>query len=105
MIVWASPAEHETIRAALDKLGGGPTGDPLTSPQLEVYRLTRVDPTKLIDHARKAGPRREAQLRRAVAQPDRVGQAGRSASDPARRWPRSRPRATPAGGSAAIRDV
>ena len=56
VIVWASPAEHETIRAALDKLGGGPTGDPLTSPQLEIYRLTRVDPTKLITMLEKLVP-------------------------------------------------
>jgi hypothetical protein len=48
VIAWASPTEHETIRAALDKLGGGPAGDPIKSPQLEVYRLTRVEPTKLI---------------------------------------------------------
>ena len=56
LIVWGSPAEHEAIKAALSKLGGGPTGDPLTSPQLEIYRLTRVDPTKLITMLEKLVP-------------------------------------------------
>ncbi len=56
MIVWASPAEHETIKAAMSKLGGGFSGDPLTSPQLEMYRLTRVDPTKLIEMLEKLVP-------------------------------------------------
>ena len=56
MIVWASPAEHEMVKAAMSKLGGGPTGDPLTSPQLEMYRLTRVDPTKLLTMLEKLVP-------------------------------------------------
>jgi len=48
LIAWAAPAEHEALRMALDKLGGGPADDPVKSPQLEIYRLTRVDPAKLI---------------------------------------------------------
>ena len=56
VIAWASPAEHETIRATMDKLGGGPVGDPVKTPQLEIYRLTRVDPTKLITMLEKLVP-------------------------------------------------
>ncbi len=56
MIVWASPAEHQTIKTALSKLGGGIAGDSLTSPQLELYPLTRVDPTKLLAMLEKLVP-------------------------------------------------
>jgi type II secretory pathway component GspD/PulD (secretin) len=56
LIAWASPAEHDAIRAAVDKLGGGPAGDSVKSPQLEIYRLTRVDPAKLIEMLEKLVP-------------------------------------------------
>jgi len=46
LVVWATPAEHETIRAALEKLGRGTSIE--NTPQVETYRLTRVDPATLV---------------------------------------------------------
>ena len=46
LVVWATPAEHEAIRAALDKLGRGTSIE--NTPQVETYRLTRVDPATLV---------------------------------------------------------
>ncbi|MCY2992126.1 MAG: hypothetical protein NTY19_30235 [Planctomycetota bacterium] len=46
LVVFGTPVEHETIKAALEKLGRGTT--PENTPQLVVYRLTKTDPTTLI---------------------------------------------------------
>ena len=46
LVVWGTPAEHETLKAALDKLGRGP--GLAGTPQLEVYRLTKADPATIV---------------------------------------------------------
>jgi type II secretory pathway component GspD/PulD (secretin) len=46
LVVWATPAEHEVIRGAMEKLGRGTTIE--NTPQVESYRLSRVDPTTLV---------------------------------------------------------
>jgi len=42
VVAWCTQAEHETIKETIEKLGG--EGSPATTRQLEVYRLTRVEP-------------------------------------------------------------
>ncbi|NLY00812.1 MAG: hypothetical protein GXY83_32370, partial [Rhodopirellula sp.] len=43
LVAWAKPADQETIKNTLEKLRG--LGSPDQTRQLQVYRLTRVDPT------------------------------------------------------------
>src|SRR4029078_6693284 len=42
LVAWASPDEHQKLKANLDKLGQA--GTPLQSRQVEVYPLTKADP-------------------------------------------------------------
>ena len=42
LIAWGTPKEHKMLKSALTKVGGG---TPAMSPQIEVYRLTKADPT------------------------------------------------------------
>jgi hypothetical protein len=46
LVVLATPSEHEIIQGAMAKLGRGTTLD--NTPQVETYRLTRVDPSTLL---------------------------------------------------------
>ncbi len=47
VIAWGTPEEHEIIGKAMERLGRG--GDsPETTPQLEVYQLTKADPTSTL---------------------------------------------------------
>ncbi len=54
LVVWATPAEHDAIRAALDKLGRGTSIE--NTPQVETYRLTRVDPATLVPLLQSIAP-------------------------------------------------
>jgi len=45
IVVWGTQAEHESVKAALEKMVRGAT--PETTPRLEVYRLTKAEPTTL----------------------------------------------------------
>ncbi len=42
IVAWGTPSDHEQIKAAIEKLQLG--ASPETTPQLEVYRLTKIDP-------------------------------------------------------------
>ena len=46
LVVFATPAEHETVKGALEKLGRGTSPD--NTPQLTLYRLTKADPATLV---------------------------------------------------------
>ncbi len=41
LVAWGTPANHARLNAALEKLSGG---TPQTTPQIEVYPLTKADP-------------------------------------------------------------
>ena len=45
LIAWGTSTEHEKLKAALAKVGGG---TPQTTPQVEVYRLIKTDPSAAI---------------------------------------------------------
>ncbi|HUT95740.1 MAG TPA: hypothetical protein VMY37_40165, partial [Thermoguttaceae bacterium] len=47
LIAWGTPEEHEIIRGAMLSLGRG-GGTPETTPQVEVYSLTKADPTSTL---------------------------------------------------------
>ena len=47
LIAWGTPEEHEIIRGAMLSLGRG-GGTPETTPQVEVYTLTKADPTSAL---------------------------------------------------------
>jgi len=47
LIAWGTPEEHEIIRGAMQSLGRG-GGTPETTPQVEVYPLTKADPTSTL---------------------------------------------------------
>ncbi|TWU09106.1 Bacterial type II/III secretion system short domain protein [Symmachiella macrocystis] len=42
LIAWGTPKEHQMLKSALTKVGGGMAE---MSPQIEVYRLTKADPS------------------------------------------------------------
>ncbi len=42
LIAWGTPQEHKMLKSALTKVGGG---TPEMSPQIEVYQLTKADPS------------------------------------------------------------
>ncbi len=47
--VWGTKKDHDTIREAMGKLGAGGAGGPLeTARQVEVYPLTKADPTSTL---------------------------------------------------------
>lgn len=46
LLAWGTPAEHERIRTALDKLGQG--GKPEHMPQLEVYPLGKLNTSSVV---------------------------------------------------------
>lgn len=54
LVVWAIPEEQEIVRGALEKLGRGTTIE--NTPQVETYRLTRVDPTTLVPLLQSLAP-------------------------------------------------
>ena len=58
MTAWATTAEHETIKLALEKLGTAPSG--ANAPQFEVFRLSMADPQAVLDMFRSLLP--DAQL-------------------------------------------
>jgi S-ribosylhomocysteine lyase LuxS involved in autoinducer biosynthesis len=58
LLVWGSPDEQASIKESLEKLLGD--GSPQLTPQLEVHRLTRVDPDAALALLQKLLP--EAQL-------------------------------------------
>ena len=43
LVVFGTPSDQETVKTALEKLRGGPANGP--EAQLQVYRLTKADPT------------------------------------------------------------
>lgn len=45
IVAWGTPADHESVKTALEKMVRGAT--PETTPRLEVYRLTKAEPTTL----------------------------------------------------------
>ena len=55
LVAWATAAEHETIKATLDKLAPAPSLE--TTRQFEVYRLTKVDPQAILPLLEKLLPR------------------------------------------------
>lgn len=54
LVVWGTPAEHETIKAALEKLGRGQGVE--ATPQLEVYRLSKVEPSSVLATLQSLAP-------------------------------------------------
>ncbi len=46
LIAWGAPSDHQQIKTAIEKLQV--TASPQTTPQLEVYRLSKLDPTALV---------------------------------------------------------
>jgi type II secretory pathway component GspD/PulD (secretin) len=58
LVVWGTPEEHQTLKAALEKLGRGPGVE--GTPQLEVYRLTKADPATVTTTLASVAP--EAKL-------------------------------------------
>ena len=46
LVVFGTPLEHDAVKAALEKLGRGTS--PENTPQVEIYRLTKADPTTLL---------------------------------------------------------
>lgn len=55
LVAWATAAEHETIKATVDKLAPAPSLE--TTRQFEVYRLTKVDPQAILPLLEKLLPR------------------------------------------------
>ncbi|NQT12986.1 MAG: hypothetical protein HQ582_09560, partial [Planctomycetes bacterium] len=47
LVAWGTPDEQEIIRTAVESMGRG-GGSPETTPQLEVYPLTKADPTSTL---------------------------------------------------------
>lgn len=43
LVAWGIPKEHVRLKAAIGKLGGG--DNPLNTPQVEVYQMTKADPS------------------------------------------------------------
>jgi type II secretory pathway component GspD/PulD (secretin) len=54
LVVFGTPAEHETVKAALDTLGRGAGVE--STPQLEIHRLTKADPTTTIATLQSVAP-------------------------------------------------
>ena len=47
LVAWATPADHELLKGALEKLGH-PGGALEGTPQVETYRLTKADPKTVV---------------------------------------------------------
>ncbi len=54
LVVFGTPAEHEMVQGALEKLGRGQGVE--GTPQLEVYRLSKVEPTAVIATLQSLAP-------------------------------------------------
>ena len=60
LIAWASPEEHEMLKAAVEKLAPASGGE--NAPRLQIYTLSRKAPAGLVDGLQKLVPEAEVSI-------------------------------------------